>query len=66
MIFGLLVESATLAILFIVIAFILSRFTGDIVGCSLLVIFLFVAASGLAFGSAYTLEAMEKFPSRGS
>jgi hypothetical protein len=41
---GMLVEGAILAVPLIVIAFLLSRFTRDIVGRSLLVIFLFVAA----------------------
>jgi hypothetical protein len=46
-----LVEGAILAVPLIVIAFLLSHFTRDIVGCSLLVIFLFVAA-GAYFGLA--------------
>jgi hypothetical protein len=46
---GMLVEGAILTVPLIVIAFLLSRFTRDIVGRSLLVIFLFVAA-GAYFG----------------
>jgi hypothetical protein len=48
---GMLVEGAILAVPLIVIAFLLSRFTRDIVRRSLLVIFLFVAA-GAYFGFA--------------
>ena len=48
---GLLVEGAILAVPLIVIAFLLSRFTRDIIGRSLLVIFLF-AAAGAYFGFA--------------
>jgi uncharacterized protein DUF6010 len=51
MIFGLLVEGAVGAVVLIAIAFLLSRFTGDIIGRSLLVIFLFIAA-GAYFGFA--------------
>jgi hypothetical protein len=47
----LLVEGAVGAAVLIVIAFLLSRFTKDIVGRSLLVIFLF-AAAGAYFGFA--------------
>jgi len=47
----LLVEGTTLALVLIIIAFLLSRFTRDIVGRSLLVIFLFTAA-GAYFGFA--------------
>ncbi len=48
---GLLIDGATLAVPLIVIAFLLSRFTRDIVGHSLLIIFLF-AAAGAYFGFA--------------
>ena len=48
---GMLVEGVILAVPLIVIAFLLSRFTRDIVGRSLLVIFLFVAV-GAYFGYA--------------
>jgi hypothetical protein len=48
---GLLIEGAILAVPLIVIAFLLSRFTKDIVGRSLLAIFLF-AAAGAYFGFA--------------
>ena len=48
---GMLVKGAILTVPLIVIAFLLSRFTRDIVGRSLLVIFLFVAA-GAYFGFA--------------
>jgi hypothetical protein len=48
---SLLVEGAILAVPLIVIAFLLSRFTRDIIGRSLLVVFLFVAA-GAYFGFA--------------
>jgi hypothetical protein len=48
---GLLVEGAVGAVVLIVIAFLLSRFTRDIIGHSLLVIFLF-AAAGAYFGFA--------------
>jgi hypothetical protein len=48
---GLLVEGAILAVPLIVIAFLLSRFTRDIVGRSLLAIVLF-AAAGAYFGFA--------------
>ncbi len=48
---GLLIDGATLAVPLIVIAFLLSRFTRDIVGRSLLVIFLF-AEAGAYFGFA--------------
>jgi hypothetical protein len=48
---GLLFEGAIGAVVLIVIAFLLSRFAGDIVGRSLLVIFLFTAA-GAYFGFA--------------
>ena len=47
----LLVEGAVGAVVLIVIAFLLSRFTRDIIGRSLLVIFLFTAA-GAYFGFA--------------
>jgi hypothetical protein len=47
----LLVEGTVGAVVLIVIAFLLSRFTKDIVGRSLLVIFLF-AAAGAYFGFA--------------
>jgi hypothetical protein len=46
-----LMEGATLALLLVVIAFLLSRFARDICGRSLLVIFLFIAA-GAYFGFA--------------
>jgi hypothetical protein len=48
---GLLAEGAILAVPLIVIAFLLSRFTRDLVGRSLLVVFLF-AAAGAYFGFA--------------
>jgi hypothetical protein len=48
---GLLIEGAILPVPLIVIAFLLSRFTRDIVGRSLLAIFLF-AAAGAYFGFA--------------
>lgn len=48
---GLLVDGATLAVPLIVLAFLLSRFTRDIVGRSLLAIVLF-AAAGAYFGFA--------------
>ena len=48
---GLLVEGAILAVPLILIAFLLSRFIRDIIGRSLLVIFLF-AAAGAYFGFA--------------
>jgi hypothetical protein len=48
---GLLVEGAILAVPLILIAFLLSRFITDIVGRSLLVVFLF-AAAGAYFGFA--------------
>lgn len=48
---GLLAEGAFLAVPLIVIAFLLSRFTRDLVGRSLLVVFLF-AAAGAYFGFA--------------
>jgi hypothetical protein len=48
---GLLVEGAILAVPLIFIAFLLSRFIRDIIGRSLLVIFLF-AAAGAYFGFA--------------
>ena len=48
---GLLVEGAVGAVMLIVIAFLLSRFTRGIIGRSLLVIFLF-AAAGAYFGFA--------------
>ena len=48
---GLLVEGAILAVPLILIAFLLSRFIGDIIGRSLLVVFLF-AAAGAYFGFA--------------
>jgi hypothetical protein len=51
-IFTLLREGATLAVVLIVIAFVLSRFTRDIVGRFLLIIFLFIAA-GAYFGFTY-------------
>jgi hypothetical protein len=51
LIVGLLVEGAVGAVVLIVIAFLLSRFARDIVGRSLLVIFLF-AAAGAYFGFA--------------
>jgi hypothetical protein len=46
-----LIEGATLAVVLIAIAFLLSRFVKDICGRSLLVIFLFIAA-GAYFGFA--------------
>ena len=49
--FILLREGAIGAVVLIVIAFLLSRFAGDIIGRSLLVIFLFLAA-GAYFGFA--------------
>jgi hypothetical protein len=52
LIFTLLREGATLAVVLIVIAFVLSRFTRDIVGRFLLIIFLFIAA-GAYFGFTY-------------
>ena len=48
---GLLVEGAILAVPLILIAFLLSRFIRDIIGRSLLVVFLF-AAAGAYFGFA--------------
>jgi hypothetical protein len=51
LIVGLLVEGAVGAVVLIVIAFLLFRFTRDIVGRSLLVIFL-VTAAGAYFGFA--------------
>jgi hypothetical protein len=48
---GLLVDGATLAVPLVVITFLLSRFTRDIVGRSLLAIILFTAA-GTYFGFA--------------
>jgi hypothetical protein len=48
---GLLAEGAILAVPLIVIAFLLSRFTRDLVGRSLLVVFL-LAAAGAYFGFA--------------
>lgn len=51
LIIGVLVEGAVGALVLIVIAFLLSRFTREIVGRSLLVIFLFIAA-GAYFGFA--------------
>lgn len=48
---GLLVEGAVGAVVLIVVAFLLSRFSRDIIGRSLLVIFLFTAA-GAYFGFA--------------
>ena len=48
---GLLAEGAILAVPLIVSAFLLSRFTRDLVGRSLLVVFLF-AAAGAYFGFA--------------
>jgi uncharacterized protein DUF6010 len=51
MIIGLLVKGAIGAVVLIVIAFLISRFTRDIIGRSLLVISLFVAA-GAYFGFA--------------
>ena len=48
---GLLVEGAILAVPLILIAFLLSRFIRDIIGHSLLVVFLF-AAAGAYFGCA--------------
>ena len=51
LIVGLLVEGAVGAVVLIAIAFLLSRFTRDIVNRSLLVIFLF-AAAGAYFGFA--------------
>lgn len=51
LIVGLLVQGAVGAAVLIVIAFLLSRFTRDMVGRSLLVIFLF-AAAGAYFGFA--------------
>jgi hypothetical protein len=51
MIVRLLIEGATLAVVLIVIAFLLSRFTRDIIGRGLLVIGLFTAA-GAYFGFA--------------
>jgi ABC-type Mn2+/Zn2+ transport system permease subunit len=48
---GLLVEGAILAVPLILIAFLLSRFIRDIIGHSLLVVFLF-AAAGAYFGFA--------------
>ena len=48
---GLLVEGAILAVPLIVVAFLLSRFTRDIFGRSLLALFLF-AAAGAYFGFA--------------
>lgn len=48
---GLLVDGATLAVPLIVIAFLLSRFTREFVGRSLLAIILF-AAGGAYFGFA--------------
>jgi ABC-type Mn2+/Zn2+ transport system permease subunit len=48
---GLLVEGAILAVPLILIAFLLSRFITDIIGRSLLVVFLF-AAAGAYFGFA--------------
>jgi hypothetical protein len=53
-----LVEGATLAAILIVIAFLLSRFAGDIYGRSLLVNFLFIAA-GAYFG--FAIQAREIF-----
>jgi hypothetical protein len=51
LIFILLREGAIGAVVLIVIAFLLSRFTRDIIGRSLLVIFLFLAV-GACFGIA--------------
>lgn len=48
---GSLIEGAILAVPLVAIAFLLSRFTKDIVGRSLLAIFLF-AAAGAYFGFA--------------
>ena len=48
---GLLIEGAILAVPLIVVAFLLSRFTRDIFGRSLLALFLF-AAAGAYFGFA--------------
>ena len=48
---GLLVEGAILAVSMILIAFLLSRFIRDIIGRSLVVVFLF-AAAGAYFGFA--------------
>jgi hypothetical protein len=45
MIVGFLVAGAIQALVLVVIAFLLSRFAGDIVGRSLLAVFLFVAAA---------------------
>ncbi len=44
MIFGYLITGAVEALVLVVVAFLLSRFTRDIVGRSLLAVFLFVAA----------------------
>jgi len=56
MIFGLLIEGAVGGVVSIVIAFLLSRFTRDIIGRALLVIFLFIAA-GAYFGFAIAADA---------
>jgi hypothetical protein len=49
LIFPILVEGAILALIFVVVAFLLSRFINDVIGYGLLVIFLFIAA-GAYFG----------------
>ncbi len=56
MILGLLIEGAVAALVSIVIAFLLSRFTRDIIGRGLLVIFLCIAA-GAYFGFAIAADA---------
>jgi hypothetical protein len=50
--FTLLREGAIGAVVLVAIAFVLSRFTRDIIGCSLLIIFLFIAA-GAYFGFTF-------------